>query len=37
MRSHFYLIDMTAFRLSPLVFFGLQLCIEHNDTLWVHF
>ena len=25
MRSHFYLHDMTAFRLSPPVFFGLEV------------
>jgi hypothetical protein len=30
MQRHFYLLDMTAFRLSPPVFFGLQLALQSS-------
>jgi hypothetical protein len=33
MRSHFYLLDMTAFRLSPPVFFGLAMDLFFKRAL----
>ena len=34
MRSHFYLLDMTAFRLSPPVFFGLCVICLIRALIW---
>jgi len=33
MRSHFYLLNMTAFRLSPPLFFGLELLVVASPKI----